>query len=299
VGSGPFAWYSDTGRVGPWGDYGLWNAPDYKPEFRTEAIINANQNTPAWWAGDTRPASTFDNGKYDSGTAGKDTMQGTNLADRLYGLGGNDTLNGLNGDDILVGGAGKDTLNGGKGGDTLVGGSGADTLNGGAGFDFSSYQTSTTPITADLQSPKLNLGDAKGDRFSGIEGLIGGAAGDTLSGDAKENWLDGGAGNDTLNGRGGNDRLKGGAGDDTLTGGTGDDIFYLGPGKDTVTDWKEGDHIAVSTNGWSFGDPTNVQIMQVGVDTKLTIVNGAEIWQLTLQNTIATTITVSDDFLFS
>ncbi len=299
VGSGPFAWYSDAGRWGPWGDYGLWNAPDFKPEKRTEAIIAANQKTEPWWTGDTRPASTFENGKYDAGSAIADVMKGTALADRLYGLAGNDKLAGFAGDDILVGGAGEDKLFGGKGKDILVGGAGADILNGGSGFDFASYQTSTTAISLDMQKTKLATGDAKGDQLKSIEGLIGGSADDVLSGNNKINWIDGGNGNDTLSGRGGDDRLKGGAGDDIMAGGTGNDVFYFSAGKDKVIDWKEGDHIAVSTNDWNFGDPTNVQIMQVGADTKLTLVQGTATWELTLQNVTATTITLADDFLMT
>ena len=299
VGSGPFAWYSDTGRWGPSGDYGLWNAPDFKPELRTEAIIEANKNGAPWVTDDKRPASTFDNGKYDAGTVGTDVMEGTKLADRLYGLGGNDTLRGLDGDDILVGGFGNDKLYGGLASDVLVGGAGADKLNGGGGFDFASYQTSTTSVSVDLAKSKGLTGDAKGDTLSGIQGLIGGAGNDTLLGNRYGNWLDGGAGDDRLSGGAGADRLKGGAGNDMLTGGKGNDIFYLGPGNDKVTDWKEGDHIVVTAVDWAFGDATNVGITQVGADTQLSLAQGADTWTLTLLKTNATTITVGDDFLFS
>jgi RTX calcium-binding nonapeptide repeat (4 copies) len=128
AGSAPFAWYSDVGRWGPWGDYGLWNAPDFLPEKRTEAIIAANNVSAPWVVADKRAASTFDNGKYDAGTSGGDTMTGTNLADRLYGLLGNDRLTGLNGNDRLVGGAGNDTYTGGSGSDTFHMGAGHDVV---------------------------------------------------------------------------------------------------------------------------------------------------------------------------
>jgi RTX calcium-binding nonapeptide repeat (4 copies) len=307
-GGGPFAWYSDTGRWGPWGDYGLWNAPDFKPELRTEAIIEANGKTAPWVTDDPRPASTFDNGKYDAGTSGKDTMDGTALADRLYGLGGDDTLKGFAGNDSLVGGFGNDKLDGdvgndklygGAGNDELLGGSGADTLDGGDGFDFASYVTSKIAINIDLGLNKASGGAAKGDVLINIEGVIGGAGADVLSGDAKENWLAGGAGNDVINGRDGNDRLNGGAGNDKLTGGTGDDIFYLSQGVDTVTDWKEGDHLAVEATGWSFGDPSTVKIIQVGADTRVTLGSGSDLRTMILQHTDAKTITIGDDFLFS
>ncbi len=135
-GSSPFAWYSDTGRWGPWGDYGLWNAPDYKPELRTTAIIEANTKMAPWVTADPRPASTFENGLYDAGTKNRDTIKGTALADRIYGLDGDDVLYGFGEDDLLMGGAGNDTLSGGAGNDRLQGGTGNDALTGGSGQDI-------------------------------------------------------------------------------------------------------------------------------------------------------------------
>jgi hypothetical protein len=273
VGNGAFAWYSDTGRFGPWGDYGLWNAPDYKPEIRTEAIIAANLKDMPWLKNDPRPASTFDNGIYDAGTAKADTMNGTKLNDRLYGLAGNDKLSGGNGNDILVGGAGKDRLQGGRGDDLLIGGEGADTLEGDKGFDTASYQLSTSDVTVNLAKGKGLAGDAAGDRLKSIEGLIGGSGNDTLIGNAQNNTMDGGAGNDTL------------------TGGGGIDTFVFSAGNDRITDWQEGDLLKFD------GDEAAIHITQVGADTSLSVVNGAETWTLTLVNTQSSTITVADDFV--
>jgi hypothetical protein len=175
IGNGTFAWYSDTGRAGPWGDYGLWNAPDFKPEPRTDVIIDANTNPSPWLANDPRGSSTFDNGLYDADTAGTNAMSGTNLADRLYGLTGNDNIQGFDGDDRLVGGADNDTLSGDGGNDALYGGSGGDTLQGGSGND-------------------LLQGDDGADR------MFGGDGDDTISYDASDVLADvrGGAGLDTL-----------------------------------------------------------------------------------------------------
>ena len=150
AGSGPFAWYSDAGRWGPWGDYGLWNAPDFIPELRTEAIIEANANIAAWWSGDNRPASAFENGKYDIGTAGADVMTGTGLADRLYAIEGSDTLYGLAGADRLVGGKDADILYGGSGGDDLYGGAGKDNLKGDAGNDTFHFLGAGADLGLDL-----------------------------------------------------------------------------------------------------------------------------------------------------
>jgi RTX calcium-binding nonapeptide repeat (4 copies) len=223
VGTGAFAWYSDTGRPGPWGDYGMWKGPDFDPEPRGDAVTDASTNTPPWWVGDDRPASTFDNGKYDAGTGGNDAMVGTALADRFYGLAGNDRLSGSTGADRLWGGIGNDTLQG---------GSGADELNGGDGRDIADYSASTGAVVVNLYSGKGFGGDARGDTLSQIESLRGGSGGDKLTGNAESNSLLGGGGKDTL---------SGGAGADRLTGGAQNDCFVFGApklGADTVTDFS-------------------------------------------------------------
>lgn len=241
VGTGAFAWYSDTGRPGPWGDYGMWKGPDFAPEPRGEAVTYANANTQPWWIGDDRPASTFDNGKYDAGTGGKDTMTGTALADRLYGLSGDDRLSGL---------AGTDRLWGGTGNDTLMGGSGADEMNGGAGRDLADYSSSTLAVVANLYSGKGFGGDARGDTFSQIENLRGGRGNDRLTGDGAANSLIGGDGNDTL---------SGGSGADRLTGGLQNDCFVFGSpklGADTITDFSNttGNDDIFHLQGAAFGN---------------------------------------------
>lgn len=63
-------------------------------------------------------------------------LNGTNIADIIYGNGGDDTISGGNGNDLLVGGAGNDTISGGSGNDILYGDSGNDVLDGGAGDDI-------------------------------------------------------------------------------------------------------------------------------------------------------------------
>ena len=119
---------------------------------------------------------------------------GTNYADNLTGS---------NSNDILKGGAGDDTLIGGLGNDVLNGGLGADILNGGDGLDLADYRDATKPVTADLNNPINNTGEAKGDTYSSIEGLIGSAFDDTLVGDNSSNVLIGGLGADHLSGMGG------------------------------------------------------------------------------------------------
>jgi Ca2+-binding RTX toxin-like protein len=116
-------------------------------------------------------------------------------------------------DTITINNPGNNTLNGGAGSDVLEGRGGADVLNGGPGFDFASYESSPGPVTvrlpgvggADTQSAVASGADATGDTFISIEGLIGSAFDDSLTGNSLNNILVGGLGNDTLNGKGGID----------------------------------------------------------------------------------------------
>jgi Ca2+-binding RTX toxin-like protein len=62
---------------------------------------------------------------------------------------------------------------------------------------------------------------------AGLDNLLGGAGGDTISGGGVADSLSGAAGADTLNGGGGNDLIIGGAGIDTLNGGAGNDNFVV------------------------------------------------------------------------
>jgi VCBS repeat-containing protein len=62
-------------------------------------------------------------------------LNGTDLNERIYGLGGHDIVDARGGDDELYGGSGDDALHGGDGHDTLIGGAGNDGLGGGLGSD--------------------------------------------------------------------------------------------------------------------------------------------------------------------
>ncbi len=157
--------------------------------------------------------------------AGVENLAGTNFADDLTGDASSNYLLGLFGDD---------TLRGGDGDDLLEGGVGADALLGGAGFDYAVYSAADTAVTVVL-SGGTQLGDAKGDTFSSIEGVLGSAFGDVIIGDAASNVLQGLGGNDRLNGGGGSDLLVGGAGDDILFGGAGNDSLTGGTGSDRFT----------------------------------------------------------------
>jgi Ca2+-binding RTX toxin-like protein len=144
-------------------------------------------------------------------------LNGTNLADQIFGLGGNDTLIGLDGSDVLEGGAG------------------ADELFGSAGFDYASYKSSSTGVLIGLDNFYADYGDAAGDHLYSIEGVIGSAFNDALFGDDQRNILRGGGGADDLYGLAGKDRLEGGVGTDLLEGGAGADDLRGGDGIDTVS----------------------------------------------------------------
>jgi Ca2+-binding RTX toxin-like protein len=156
------------------------------------------------------------------GTAGNDTIfaEGGPVSPGVTviftGPGPDDALFGAAGNDLMGGGAGNDGLYGEAGNDTLLGGAGADYLDGGANYDLASY-AGGAGVYAALFAPQLNTGDAAGDVYVGIEGLIGSSFNDTLVGDAGNNRLEGGDGDDLLEGQAGDDDLFGGLGSDTVS----------------------------------------------------------------------------------
>jgi Ca2+-binding RTX toxin-like protein len=158
-----------------------------------------------------------------TGTSGDDRepneLEGTNLADEIYGLAGNDTLIGFDGDDLLAGGAG------------------ADELFGSGGLDLASYRGSPAAVQFLLYGDGTGFvagGDAEGDELFSIEGAIGSSFADRLYGDDQRNVFQGEGGADDLSGAGGNDTLRGGGGNDRLDGGAGNDELLGGDGSDTA-----------------------------------------------------------------
>jgi Ca2+-binding RTX toxin-like protein len=152
-------------------------------------------------------------------------LDGRDGDDRLYGNAGSDTLIGGSGADRLYGSSGNDRFIGGR---TLYGGGeggdGGDLLHGGGGFDTASYASSRHGVAIDLSTGAAAYGDAAGDTLVSIEGVIGSAYTDELSGGAVAEHFHCGAGNDRLLGRAGDDVLNGGKGADSLNGGAGSDF---------------------------------------------------------------------------
>jgi Ca2+-binding RTX toxin-like protein len=137
---------------------------------------------------------------------------GNSSDNRLIGTAFDDTLSGLSGLDTLEGGAGQDTLQGGEGDDTLSGGDGFDVV------DFQSEVSGLTVSLAFADAQAVGRPGLGADTITGVEGVIGGAAGDSLTGSDSD---------DRLWGRGGADTLAGGLGTDTLEGGLGDDVLIV------------------------------------------------------------------------
>lgn len=155
------------------------------------------------------------------GGNGNDTLSGgASLAPDAPVFLLNDEINGGAGNDVLLGRTGNDLLRGGVGNDILIGGIGSDRAIGGDGIDFASYIEATTGVSAFLGvSGAGNTGEAAGDTYESVEGIIGSLFADTLAGDDNHSDLRGMSGNDTLFGNGGNDTLEGGEGADVLNGG--------------------------------------------------------------------------------
>ena len=204
-----------------------------------------------------------------SGDGNANVMRGLRGADELQGLAGNDVLRGNNGRDILSGGAGDDVLAGGRGFDLLIGGAGADRLVGTYDYtsrfgltDFASYQTSGSGVIVSAMDPSQNTGEAAGDSFFLIGGLIGSAYDDNLTGFDTVGWLRGGDGDDTLTGGSWVSRLAGQAGDDTLTGSIYRDVFIYDEGADTITNFGYGrDRLRLDDTLWDDAELTVAEIM--------------------------------------
>jgi Ca2+-binding RTX toxin-like protein len=177
----------------------------------------------------------------------------------LIGSASEDLLSGDSNNNTLEGGAGDDTLEGDAGDDTLEGGVGADELKGGDGFDFASYANSEYGVIAYLASIESNMGDAAGDTYDSIEGLIGSAKPDELYGDAGANKLVGGAGDDTLKGFAGNDTVVGGADNDTIVVAKGDNTvsWSEGDGNDKIYLNAVGANLDLDLEGWEGGSIEN------------------------------------------
>lgn len=119
------------------------------------------------------------------------------------------------------------------GNDLILPGAGGDLIDGGDGIDVLSFNEATDAVSIDLASGSGTGGFAQGDLYRNIEGVLGSAFNDVISGDESDNFFNGLEGADSLDGAGGADRLFGNDGNDTLSGGRGHDEVFGGLGDDT------------------------------------------------------------------
>ncbi len=155
---------------GQWGDFSL---------YVDNPVVSGNTDL------DTLPTDTGTSATVYTGTAGDDRLPLTGKTNA-----GSETYKGLGGNDLLKGGAG------------------ADTLDGGAGIDTASYSGSSAAVKVSLGANTASGAHATGDKFTGIEKLLGSSYGDILQGNSDSN---------VLNGAAGADKLDGGAGVDTAS----------------------------------------------------------------------------------
>jgi Ca2+-binding RTX toxin-like protein len=193
------------------------------------------------------------------GLGGPDIQKSGIGDDRIHGGDGLDSHYGGPGDDFMDGGEGSDTpsfkfsadpvivdvgegtaegegsdtfinmeiVAGSRHGDTFIGDGesntfyplgGDDHVDGREGFDFVFYVQSPAAIVLDLLAGTVSGGEGD-DTLTSIEGAVGSAYDDEMSGDDGDNSLYGVGGDDTLDGRGGADFLSGGQDTDTCTNG--------------------------------------------------------------------------------
>ena len=221
----------------------------------------------------TAASSQFELVKFDNGLWGTDEADVIDFGDfQLVENGGIMSVAAGKGDDYIRGVTSNDSLYGEEGDDTIEGGEGNDRINGGVtfvpggwvnGMDIASYEHAKSAVTVSLAIREAQ--DTKGagvDTLEHMEGLIGSAFNDTLTGDTAGNVLRGLAGDDTIDGASGDDTIDGGDGNDTITdlegantvtGGRGIDTITVGGLRDEVQSVDAGDsNDLVSLNGGTY-----------------------------------------------
>jgi Ca2+-binding RTX toxin-like protein len=157
------------------------------------------------------------------GTDSGETLNGTQLPDRVFARGGDDTVNALAGPDRVFAGDGDDTVNAGRGNDRVHGGDGNDEVRGVQGNDLILGGRGNDTLEGDTP----NTGDRTSyDRISGGPGT------DTITGGDSYDKLSGGDDADIINGNGGRDVMSGGSGDDKQYGGERGDRIFANLGND-------------------------------------------------------------------
>lgn len=148
---------------------------------------------------------------------------------------GTNTITHLTNDlEHVVGGQADDTFRFTSDGSSLPAGGTIDGQAGANWLDYIGYTTTSANVD-------LSFGTAQGvpGGISNITNVLGGAAGETITGDSNANLLDGRGGADTILGLVGDDLIVGGTGDDLLLdGGAGNDVYQISDneGNDNIAD---------------------------------------------------------------
>jgi Ca2+-binding RTX toxin-like protein len=145
--------------------------------------------------------------------------------------GENVTLNSI---EALTGSAFNDTLLGTGANNRFDGGAGDDYIDGRGGFDQVDYRFATSSVTVNLNLGQQSTGQGL-DTLLNIEGVIGSAFDDVLTGNDENNVLIGSLGNDVLYGGAGDDLLIGHAGSSGRTWTNETDILDGGAGNDRIS----------------------------------------------------------------
>ena len=139
------------------------------------------------------------------------------------------------------GGTVADTLTGDANDNTFRGNGGSDTINGGGGSDAADYFDKSVAVVVTLNGSAgddVLVGGVGEDFLQNIEGVLGGSAGDTLTGDGLDNFFRGRGGDDIIDGMGGSDTAL--FGDKTvavvvtLNGSSAVDVLVGGSDEDTI-----------------------------------------------------------------
>ena len=178
------------------------------------------------------------------GGGNNDVFIGNSLDNRFTGLNGNDTMTGEGGNDTYIFDGdlplGSDTINE---ADDIEGGIDTLDFSDTTGFPMNINLSDDTP-PAQIVSANLDLQLSADDS---IENVLGGQAGNTLTGNSLNNVLVGGPATDSLVGGAGDDTLEGRGGIDALDGGVGNDTYILMPTQISAQRPSSKDWAAVST----------------------------------------------------
>lgn len=211
------------------------------------------------------------NCQYLVGTLDKDTLNGSNSEEIIWGDAGNDTINAASGNDIIHGGSGNDTINGGNGNDSIYGEEDNDILHGGKGDDTYYFENNHgNDIIHDTEGNNkfvFSDGISADDYDISIDAKHGFVlthkeTGETISmpdfltNPLNYNFVFEGESH-TEGGLDDREVIEGTDGDDYLEAGDGFNIFYGGDGNDTLAGGKDmdfmyggdGDDLLLGRNG--------------------------------------------------